>query len=259
MRSQKGSSLSEIKMLTPDERNRYDRQILIPGFGEAGQEKLMQAKVAIVGCGGLGSPAALYLAAAGVGTIRIIDNDKVELSNLNRQVLHWEKDVGRDKVESAAEKLTHFNKLVKIEPIVATITSENAASLINGFDVVVDALDNMPTRFIINRAAIKSGIPFLHGAIYGFEGRAMTVIPGKSACLSCLYRGVPPQQKFPVLGTAPGVIGCIQATEAIKIITGIGRLLINRLLIYDGLSMKFTELKVSRNVDCEHCGELPGK
>lgn len=246
-------------MLTSDEQSRYDRQIIIPDFGDSGQEKLKRARVVIVGCGGLGSPAAIYLAAAGVGTLRIIDRDKVELSNLNRQVLHWQEDVGRNKVQSAAEKLNQLNKLVKIEPVVETITGENADSFIAGFDVIIDALDNLPTRFIINRAAVKAGIPFIHGAIYGLEGRVMTVIPGKSACLRCLYQGTPPQQKFPVLGTTPGVIGCIQATETIKLITGIGRLLTNRLLLYDGLNMRFTELKVNRKQECEHCGAPLGK
>ena len=246
-------------MLTSDERNRYDRQISIPGFGEAGQEKLKLAKVVIAGCGGLGSPAAIYLAAAGVGTIRIIDHDKVELSNLNRQVLHWDKDIGRSKVESGQEKLSQLNKNIHIEPINKTITGKNAGTLIAGFNVVIDALDNLPTRFIINKAAVELAIPFIHGAVYGLEGRVMTVVPGKSACLRCLYQGIPPPEKFPVLGTTPAVIGAIQATEAIKLITGIGKLLTNRLLIYDGLNMKFTELTVNRKIDCEHCSNQAGK
>ncbi|HEX9896925.1 MAG TPA: HesA/MoeB/ThiF family protein [Dehalococcoidales bacterium] len=241
-------------MLTPEEKQRYDRQIIIPDFGEAGQEKLKQARVVIAGSGGLGSPAAIYLAAAGLGTIRIIDHDKVELSNLNRQVLHWDRDIGRSKVQSAAEKLTQLNKNVRLETIEATITGKNAVGMVAGFDVIIDALDNLPTRFLLNKAAIEYGIPFVHGAVYGLEGRAITIIPGKSACLRCLYQGVPPQEKFPVLGTTPAVIGCIQATEAIKLITGIGTPLANRLLIYDGLNMKFTELTVNRKKNCEHCG-----
>ena len=246
-------------MLTSDEQKRYDRRISIPGFGEQGQEKLKQAKVVIAGCGGLGSPAAIYLASAGVGTIRIVDHDKVELSNLNRQVLHWDEDIGRSKVESGQEKLSQLNKNISIEPVNETITIKNAESLIAGFNVVIDALDNLPTRFILNRAAIRQSIPFIHGAVYGLEGRVMTVIPRKSACLRCLYQGIPPQQKFPVLGTTPAVIGAIQATEAIKLITGIGKLLTNRLLIYDGLNMKFTELKVNPKIDCEHCADKAGK
>jgi adenylyltransferase/sulfurtransferase len=242
-------------MLTPEERTRYDRQIIIPGFGEEGQEKLKRARVVIAGSGGLGSPAAIYLAAAGIGTIRIIDHDVVELSNLNRQVLHWEKDLGRKKVDSAFQKLTAMNSNVKIEAIAETINEQNVVSLVAGCDAIIDAMDNLPTRFLLNETAIKLKIPFIHGAVYGLEGRVMTIIPGASACLRCLYRGIPPREKFPVLGTTPAVIGCIQTTEAIKLITGVGRLLTNRLLIYDGTSMKFTELAVPRNEDCEHCGE----
>jgi len=243
-------------MLTPDEQQRYDRQIMIPGFGEAGQEKLKQAKVVIAGSGGLGSPAAIYLAAAGVGTLRIIDHDKVELSNLNRQVLHWEKDIARSKVKSAAEKLSQLNSSIAIETIAETINEVTVRAMVAGFHIIIDALDNLPTRFLLNRAALALGIPFIHGAVYGLEGRVMTVLPGTSACLRCLYRGVPPREKFPVLGTTPAVIGCIQATEAIKLITGIGTPLSNRLLIYDGLKMTFTELNVHRNQNCEHCGDV---
>ena len=243
-------------MLTPEERQRYDRQIMIPGLGESGQEKLKKARVVIAGSGGLGSPIALYLTAAGVGTVRIIDNDIVELSNLNRQILHWDKDIGKEKAKSAYDKLTQLNKNVTIETIDATIDETNVYDLTAGFDVIVDAMDNMPTRFLLNKAAIKHKIPFVHGAVSGLEGRAMTVIPGKSACIRCLYHASPPKKKFPVLGTTPGIIGAIQATEVIKYLTGLGTVLTNRLLIYDGLNMKFTGLSVVRNVNCEHCGDL---
>ncbi len=216
-------------MLTTDERKRYDRQIMIRGLGEDGQEKLKQAKVIIAGSGGLGSPAAIYLAAAGVGTIRIVDHDRVELSNLNRQVLHWDRDLGRNKVDSAAEKLRQLNQGVKIEAIEETINEANIQQLVAGFDLIVDAMDNLPTRYLLNRAAIENHIPFVHGAVYGLEGRAMTIVPGKTACLRCVYRGLIPQEKFPVIGVTPAVIGCIQATEVIKYIVGIGKLLTNRL------------------------------
>jgi adenylyltransferase/sulfurtransferase len=242
-------------MLTQEEKQRYDRQIIIPGVGEAGQEKLKKARVVIAGTGGLGSPISFYLAAAGLGTLRIIDNDKVELSNLNRQILHWDKDIGKEKAKSARQKLSQFNKNVKIETINTTIDETNISSLVEGFDVIVDAMDNMPTRFLLNQAAIKHKIPFVHGAVSGLEGRAMTIIPGKSACIRCIYHGTPPKTKFPVLGTTPAIIGAIQATEVIKYITGIGTLLTNRLLIYDGLNMKFSELNVVRNTNCEHCGD----
>ena len=242
-------------MLTPEEKQRYDRQILIPGIGEAGQEKIKKARVVIAGTGGLGSPIALYLTAAGVGTLRIIDNDKVELSNLNRQILHWDKDVSKSKTASAYDKLTKLNKNVNLETVHITIDDSNAAQLTEGFDVIVDAMDNLSTRFLLNKAAVKHKVPFIHGAVSGMEGRAMTVIPGKSACIKCLYHAAPPKIKFPVLGTTPAVIGAIEATEVIKYITGIGTLLTDRLLIYDGLNMKFTELKVVRNINCEHCGD----
>ncbi|MFH1032233.1 MAG: HesA/MoeB/ThiF family protein [Chloroflexota bacterium] len=243
-------------MLTERERQRYERQMMIRGFGEEGQEKLKRAKVVIAGGGGLGSPASIYLTAAGVGTLRIIDHDKVELSNLNRQILHWDKDVGRAKVESAAEKLSQLNPNVKVEAVKEKIDESNINRMVAGYDVIIDAMDNLPTRYLLNKAAIENKIPFIHGAVYGLEGRVMTILPGESACLRCIYRGLIPQEKFPVIGVTPAVIGCIQATEAIKCIVGIGKPLTNRLLVYDGLNMKFTELKVRRSQDCEHCGEL---
>jgi molybdopterin/thiamine biosynthesis adenylyltransferase len=245
-------------MLTPQERQRYDRQIMIPGIGEAGQEKLKRARVVIAGGGGLGSPSALYLAAAGVGALRLIDHDRVELSNLNRQILHWDKDVGREKATSAAEKLQQLNGNVNVETVATTIDKTNVTELVKGFDVILDAMDNLPTRLLLNEASVKLGIPFVHGAVYGLEGRVMTVVPHESACLRCIYRGAPPPGKFPVLGTTPAVIGAIQATEAIKLITGIGKPLTNRLLVYDGLNMKFMELSVNRRDNCEHCGGQTG-
>ena len=246
-------------MLTRDERERYDRQIIIPGLGEEGQEKLKQAKVFIAGAGGLGSPASTYLAAAGVGVIRVVDHDRVELSNLNRQVLYWDNDIGRSKVASAIDKLRKLNQEVEIEAIQETITEANISQLVAGFDLIVDAMDNLPTRYLLNKAALNKNIPFFHGAIYGFEGRAMTIIPGKTACLRCVYRGVIPEEKFPVIGVTPAVIGCIQATEVIKYIVGIGKLLTNRLLVYDGLNLKFTEFMVNKDPNCEHCGHLVTK
>jgi adenylyltransferase/sulfurtransferase len=244
-------------MLTKKELERYDRQIMIPGFGAEGQAKLKKAKVFIAGAGGLGSPVAIYLAAAGIGTLRIADHDTVELSNLNRQVLHWEKDIGGEKVASAAAKLKKLNPGIRIETVGETITEANAAGLVGDADLIVDAMDNLPTRYLLNRTAIKKNIPFFHGAVYGFEGRAMTVIPGKSACLNCLYHGaIPPAEKFPVIGVAPAVIGCIQATEVIKYIVGLGELLTGRLLNYDGLTMKFTEFSIKRDPGCAVCGRV---
>ena len=246
-------------MLTREARERYDRQIMIRGFGQEGQGKLRKARVFIAGAGGLGSPVATYLTAAGVGMIRIVDQDRVELNNLNRQVLHWTKDIGKRKVDSATQKLRKLNPEVKIEAIGEMITEANISQLVAGFDLIVDAVDNLPTRYLLNKVALEKGVPFFHGAVYGFEGRAMTVIPGETACLRCVYRGVIPEEKFPVIGVAPAVIGCIQATEVIKYIVGIGQLLTNRLLVYDGLNMRFTEFRLKRDPNCEHCGKCGKK
>jgi adenylyltransferase/sulfurtransferase len=242
-------------MLTADEWQRYDRQILIEDIGQEGQEKLKRAKVLVAGAGGLGSPICLYLAAAGIGMIRIVDHDTVDLSNLNRQILHGTADIGRPKVDSAKEKLAILNPAVKIEAISAAITEDNIKSLIKDCDLIVDAMDNVPTRYILNKAAIEKGLPFFHGAVRGLEGRAMTIIPGQTPCLRCMYHGDVPQEKFPVIGVTPAVIGSIQATEVIKYLVGTGELLSGRLLIYDGMNMEFREFKVSKNPQCEHCGE----
>jgi molybdopterin-synthase adenylyltransferase len=241
-------------MLTDKELQRYDRQIMFQGFGPEGQEKLKQAKVFLAGVGGLGTPIAFYLAAAGVGTIILADHDVVDLSNLNRQILHWEENIGHLKVDSAAGKLRRFNSSINIQTTAGTINETNVAQLIADADVIIDAMDNLPTRYLLNQTAIAKGIPFIHGAVYGFEGRAMTVLPGKSACLNCLYHGAAvPKTKFPVIGVTPAVIGCIQATEAIKYIVGLGDLLAGRLLNYDGLTMKFNEFKINRDPECPVC------
>jgi molybdopterin/thiamine biosynthesis adenylyltransferase len=246
-------------MLTPSERERYDRQIMIGGIGQEGQEKLKRSRVVIAGVGGLGSPIALYLTAAGIGMIRVIDHDQVALSNLNRQTLHWEEDIGRKKVDSARTKLRNLNSAVEVEAIAETITESNVSQLVDGCEVIVDATDNLPARYILNRCAVEKNIPFFHGAVNGFDGRVMTIIPGETACLRCMYRGPVPQEKFPVMGVAPAVIGSIQATEVIKYVLGIGKLLTNRLLIYDGLKGAFSEFTVNKNPNCDHCGSLVRK
>ena len=233
-------------VLTPGELERYDRQILIREVGQAGQERLKRARVAIAGAGGLGSTVAIYLAAAGIGTIGLIDHDEVRLTNLNRQILHGTGDVGRKKVASAFEKLKNLNPWTEIVAVDRMITDKNVADLLSGFDGVVDALDNLETRFLLNKAALDHGMPLFHGAVRAFEGRVMTVIPGKTACLRCVYRGVMPEEKFPVIGVTPAVIGALQATEVIKYIAGIGTLLTDRIVVYDGLKMEFTELSVNK-------------
>jgi adenylyltransferase/sulfurtransferase len=232
---------------------------MIGEIGQEGQEKLKRSRVVIAGAGGLGSPIAIYLTAAGIGRIRMIDHDQVTLSNLNRQILHGEEDIGRKKVDSARTKLRSLNSAVEIEAIAETVTEGNVSQLVDGCDVIVDAMDNLPTRYILNRCAIQKNIPFFHGAVNGFEGRVMTIIPGETACLRCMYRGPVPQEKFPVIGVAPAVIGIIQATEVIKHLVGIGKLLTNRLLIYDGLKVTFSEFTVNKNPNCDHCGSLVRK
>ncbi len=245
-------------MLTRKELEKYQRQIMIAGFGVEAQEKLKQARVFIAGAGGLGSPVAIYLAVAGVGMLRMVDNDRVELSNLNRQILQCDDNIGMLKTDAAAAKLKKLNPQVRIDAVAETITEANISQLVTGFDIIVDAMDNLETRYLLNRTALEKNIPFCHGAVYGFEGRAMTVLPGKTACLNCLYHSasVPEPEKCPVIGVTPAIIGCIQATEVIKYITGLGKLLTNRLLVYDALEMTFTELKIKRDPNCEHCGNL---
>ena len=244
-------------MLTEDELTRYDRQIMMKGIGKDGQEKLKKARVFIAGAGGLGSPISIYLAVAGVGAIRLADHDTIELSNLNRQILHGDGDLGKRKVDSAIQKLQNMNKDITVAAVAEMITEESVSKLVGDCDLIVDATDNLPTRYVLNRAAIEKNIPFFHGAVYGFEGRVTTIIPGKTACLWCIYQGRITEGKFPVIGVAPAVIGCLQATEVIKYITGIGELLTDQLLIYDGLNLEFTKLEVKRDPHCQHCGHLP--
>lgn len=242
--------------LTTTELQRYDRQILIRQVGRAGQQRLKKACVAIAGAGGLGSPIAMYLAAAGVGHLRLIDCDTVETANLNRQLLHWQTDVGRPKSESALDKLTRLNPDIQVEVRSIKIDADNVTNLVAGCHAVVDALDNLATRYIVNRAAVTHGMAFFHGAVNGFEGEAMTILPGKSACLRCLYKGPLPEGVTPVIGVTPGIIGTIQATEVIKFLLGKGDLLTDRMIHYDGLAMSFHEFQVRRNPDCDHCGDL---
>ena len=239
-------------MLTERELDRYDRQIRL--LGEDGQEKLKRAKVFIAGAGGLGSPIAIYLTAAGVGEIKLVDKDTVALSNLNRQIIHWEKDIDREKAISAKEKLTEINSDIKIDAKSETITKDNASDLVADADLIIDAMDNFSTRYLLNRTALEKGIPFVHGAINGFHGQATTVLPGESACLRCIFREAPPPSVFPVLGVTPGIIGLIQASEAIKYIVGIGELLIGKLLLWDGLTSQTEIVQVDKNAHCQDCG-----
>ena len=243
--------------------NRYSRHILLPEVGGKGQKKIIQAKVLIVGAGGLGSPAALYLAAAGIGTIGLIDSDVVDLSNLQRQVIHHTSDVGRSKVLSGKEKIQALNPDVNVVMYEERLTAGNALKIVGGYDVVIDGVDNFPTKFLINDACFFAGKPLVHGGILRFDGRVTTIIPKKSACYRCVFKKPPPEglvascQEAGVIGVLAGIIGTIQATEVLKLILGIGRPLTDRLLDFDARRTQFREIRIKRNPDCPLCGERP--
>ena len=246
--------------LTEYDENRYHRQIIIEGFGPEGQEKLKEATVFVAGAGGLGSPVATYLAVAGFGRIILVDMDVVDSSNLNRQILHWDENTGQKKVLSGAEKLRRANPSITITPLDIRIDEDNVYDLTKGADIIIDAMDNFPTRYLLNQAAIRHGIPFIHASVRGFGGQMMTIVPGKGPCLACLIPEAPPKEVFPVFGATPGVLGTLQVTEAVKLLTGIGTPAIGRLIIYDGELMKFHEFKVMADPDCPVCGsrsEMP--
>ena len=249
--------------LTEQQIERYSRQIILKEVGKAGQEKLLSSRVLIVGTGGLGSPAALYLAAAGVGTIGIIDADRVELANLQRQIIHFSEDVGKEKIASAQRKIKAINPEVKVRTYLAKVTASNIAEIIKDYDFVLDATDNFPSKFLINDACYFEKVPFSHASVLGFDGQIITVLPGGTACYRCVLASPPPVGAVPscaqagVLGTLPGVIGCLQATEALKFLMGIGKLLTDRLLIYDALQMQFRQVRVNRNPQCPICGPEP--
>ena len=223
-------------------------------FGDEGQERLRQAHIVIAGAGGLGSPVSLYLAVAGVGKITIIDMDVVDRTNLNRQILHYDRDTGRKKTASAEEKLRELNPDITVNAIDVKIDASNAAKLVGRAGGIVDAMDNYPTRYLLNDVAIAKGIPFFHGAIRGFYGQATTVIPGTTPCLKCIFPKAPPEEVFPVVGVTPGIIGTIQANEVIRYLLGSGELLTGRLFIWDGMQARAEEIRVERNPACEACG-----
>jgi len=249
---------------TEEQVQRYARHIILPQIGGAGQKTLLDAKVLAIGAGGLGSPVAMYLAAAGVGTVGILDFDRVDLTNLQRQILHGTKDVGRPKVESAVERLRDINPTIEVVPYETVLTSANAFEILEPWDIVIDGTDNFPVRYLVNDATQMLGKPLVYGSIYQFDGQATVFMPGRdSPCYRCLFPQPPPPGTVPscaeggVFGVLPGIVGCIQATEAIKLITGIGEPLIGRLLIFDALAMEFTTVKVRWDADCPVCGKEP--
>src|SRR5450830_277468 len=249
--------------LTREEFQRYSRHLIMPEVGLDGQKKLKAARVLCVGAGGLGSPLALYLAAAGVGTLGLVDFDVVDVSNLQRQILYGTKDVGRPKLESAAERLKDVNPNVKVVPHEVRLSSDNALDLFRDYDVIADGTDNFPTRYLVNDACVLLGKPNAYGSIFRFEGQASVFATKDGPCYRCLYPEPPPPGLVPscaeggVLGVLPGVIGVIQATETIKLILGVGEPLIGRFMIYDALKMRFRELKLQKDPDCPVCGTHP--
>ena len=249
--------------LNMDDIERYSRQILLKQVGGTGQEKLLASKVLIVGAGGLGSPVALYLAAAGVGTIGLIDGDNVDITNLQRQIAHFTSDLDTPKVESAAEKMKAINPGIQVNTYNERAFAYNILDIVKQYDFVIDGTDNFPAKFLINDACVFAGVPFSHAGILRFDGQLFTVVPGQTTCYRCIFNGPPPAGAVPtcsqagVLGGVAGVIGSLQATEALKYILGVGDLLTDRMLIFDALGMRFREAKFRRNPKCPICGENP--
>lgn len=248
-------------VFTDDQAARYSRHITLSEIGLTGQKKISAGRVLIIGAGGLGSPAAYYLAAAGVGTLGIMDCDVVDLSNLGRQILHFTRDIGRPKAESALEKLSSLNPGCEVVALRERLTAGNILDVIKDYDIIVDGTDNFPTRFLINDACVMVNKPFIYGGVLKFFGQALSVIPGRGPCFRCVFHEPPPAGSVPtcaqtgVLGVLPGVVGVIQATEVLKYLAGIGELLVGRLLTYDALVMEFREVRVRKNPGCPVCGE----
>jgi sulfur-carrier protein adenylyltransferase/sulfurtransferase len=248
-------------VLTPAQRERYRRHLAIPEVGEEGQARLLQARVLVMGAGGLGSPAALYLAAAGVGTLGIVDMDVVDVSNLQRQVLHTTERCGQPKTASAREALEALNPDVRVVPFQERLTRDNVLRILQDFDVVLDGGDNFPTRYLLNDACVLLGKPNVHGSVFRFEGQVTTFVPGRGPCYRCLYPAPPPPELAPscaeagVLGVLPGIVGLLQANEALKLLLGTGEPLTGRLLTFDGLATRFGELRLRRDPACPVCRE----
>jgi molybdopterin/thiamine biosynthesis adenylyltransferase len=247
-------------MLTEEELERYSRQIIYDGFGEAGQRRLKECRAVVAGVGGLGCAASTYLACAGVGHITLIDHERVELSNLNRQILHWDEDIGQKKVTSAAKKLARLNPAIEVTPLDIEITADNASDMIRGSNVVIDGMDNFETRSILNQACVVERIPFIHGGIWGLNGQVTTIIPGKTPCFACIYPQKPKELKpFPVFGVTPALVAIIQVAEAIKLLAGLGRTLAGKMLYINEATMDFSYRDLPKNPHCRVCGVKEGQ
>jgi molybdopterin/thiamine biosynthesis adenylyltransferase/rhodanese-related sulfurtransferase len=261
----RGYEVQVPRTLTPEQRERYSRHLLIPEIGMEGQQKLLDAKVLLLGAGGLGSPTALYLAAAGVGTLGIVDDDDVDLSNLQRQVIHNSERIGTPKVDSAEESIRALNPDVNVVKYPVRIDASNIVEIIGGYDVVVDGVDNFPTRYLLNDASVRLKIPVVSASILGFDGQLSVFKPYEGPCYRCLFREPPPAELAPscgangVLGVLPGTMGLLQATEVIKLIVGVGEPAIGRLLLYDALAATLTEVKVHRDPECPICSREPSE
>jgi molybdopterin/thiamine biosynthesis adenylyltransferase/rhodanese-related sulfurtransferase len=261
----RGYEVEVPKSLSPEQRERYSRHLLIPEVGIEGQQKLLEAKVLLLGAGGLGSPTALYLAAAGVGTLGVVDNDVVDLSNLQRQVAHSTDRIGIPKVDSAEIAIKEINPDVDVVKYQTRLDASNIMEIISGYDVIVDGVDNFPTRYLLNDATVRLGIPVVSASILGFDGQLSVFKPYDGPCYRCLYPTPPPAELAPscgangVLGVLPGTMGLLQATEVVKLIVGAGDPLIGRLLLYDALAATFTELKVRRDPECPICSREPSE
>ena len=259
----RGYEFDVPRTLSDEQRERYSRHMLVPEIGPAGQQRLLDAKVLLLGAGGLGSPTALYLAAAGVGTIGIVDDDEVDLSNLQRQVIHTTDRIGMPKVDSAQESMNAINPDVEVVKYQARLDASNIMQIIGGYDVIVDGADNFPTRYLLNDASVRLKIPVVSASILGFDGQLSVFKPYEGPCYRCLYPVPPPAELAPscgangVLGVLPGTMGLLQATEVVKLIVGVGEPLVGRLLLYEALGATFTELKVRRDPDCAICSRDP--
>ena len=242
-------------MLTPDEKQRYQRQILLSGWGEEGQEKIKRSTVFIAGAGGLGSPVAIYLAAAGIGRLRICDSGATELTNLNRQVLHRDRDIGRNKTRSARETINRINPLVTVETLEDHIVKDNVSQLVGSADIIVDCMDNFSTRHILNAYACAAGLPFVHAGVTGMSGQITFIHTPETPCLFCFIPKSTPSAVFPIVGATAGVIGTLEALEVLKYLTGKGTLLKSRMLFWDGEFMQFHEVPLQKDPHCNVCGK----
>lgn len=241
--------------LTEIDRQRYNRQMMMAGWGEAGQEKIKASTVFIAGAGGLGSPTSIYLAVAGIGKMRIADFDSPDLSNLNRQILHNDSRIGINKAESGKMTLTQLNPTIEVEAFAGKIEADNVDELVGDADIILDCMDNFPTRFLLNQCAMRKGIPLVHASVWGMEGRLTFIKAPETPCLQCLFPVAPAKAVFPVLGAVPGMIGCLQAIEALKYLTGVGENLKGKLLVWSGLDMEFDTFPTVRNPNCPVCGK----